>query len=387
MSSMDKSHKSEEAFGQSQSSCSRRVMWKLSDEVETFDSIVNYRRVPSRTLQSTNVTTEQQPQASTSKACSSSNYAADAWHQIFKLIRSNKLAEELNHQPSASPSLALRYKPSRESLKYRRSKDLSAEKAVQQKQQQQQQLQQQQLQQLQATTIAPPPAKVHRLIITDLKMESCCLPPQQMAVVREVAPTFAARIPNDTDSCCSGELEAPQNSPVMNVSVSSMLASANAQTQPQRISPPTAKLMLTNGNVTKPANSCASFISTQNSATKSNNTAPPNQQKRRQGTANNGNKMTTTSTTMTMTTGNKWSGNAGGKQSGSSSNNMNFPTFRQRQLELHRYRVQVEQRRLDLLELKIAREREEAVHNEILFHKDLQIREHQMKSFDDCSNA
>jgi len=49
----------------------------------------------------------------------------------------------------------------------------------------------------------------------------------------------------------------------------------------------------------------------------------------------------------------------------------------------------IERRRLDLLELKIAREREEALHNEILFHKDLQIKDNMIKAYEDndCSNA
>jgi len=55
----------------------------------------------------------------------------------------------------------------------------------------------------------------------------------------------------------------------------------------------------------------------------------------------------------------------------------------------HRRRVMIERRRLDLLELKIAREREEALHNEILFHKDLQIKDNMIKAYEDndCSNA
>jgi len=82
-------------------------------------------------------------------------------------------------------------------------------------------------------------------------------------------------------------------------------------------------------------------------------------------------------------------GNKCSSVSSGSAGTSQLPNFRQRQQELHRYRVMIEQRRLDLLELKIAREREEALHSEVLFHKELQIKENMIKVYEDndCSNA
>ncbi|XP_043651356.1 uncharacterized protein LOC122618834 [Drosophila teissieri] len=386
---MDRNHKSEETFGRSTSSSSRRVMWKLNEEEETFDSLVNYRRLTSRSLnrsQAADVPTKRRTaseswhlpaqevgkkNASTGeselakksvslrettwnvyqssatslpepKEISSKEQAIIYWRRLFDGINkrkrgAKKVAATEPEDPTdivltTKPSLALRYKPSHESLKNKRSKDLATERCP-------------------STSQGSTSCKQ----VADLKMESFSLPPQQMCVVREVEPRFGQRrrmsLANDTDSCYSGELEVPKNSPVQHqhqepgpysrselISVHVSAPTTRRSTSPIRRSTAASKVAAGTKGGSSPA-------------------------------APGGNKCPSVS-----------SGSAGTSQ---------LPNFRQRQHELHRYRVKIEQRRLDLLELKIAREREEALHNEVLFHKELQIKENMMKAYEDndCSNA
>ncbi|XP_017090462.2 uncharacterized protein [Drosophila bipectinata] len=412
---MDRSHKSEEAFNQSMSSSSRRVMWKLTDEEETFDSLVQYRRVPARNVcvsaQQPKVRAvalsepEQRPrkrtasenwlmllrelrkQKTTIKEREQSKKASDVHESAWKHNHSSATSLPEVKEPSVKeradaywqrlftgtckrradekemasagaeqedpadialtvkPSLALRYKPSHESLKYKRSKDLGSER-------------------LQSTSRGP------TKLVTDLKVESFCLPPQQKCVVREMAPKFAQRmhmsLANDTDSCCSGDLEVPTNSPVLDLDV-------NSPPQQPQMRPRTEIISV---HISTPPRSTPSFAETTGRST-----SPI---KRRV--------ITNKITTGTKGSSTAAASSAGGNKCSSASSGStgpHLPTFRQRQQELHRYRILIEKRRLDLLELKIAREREEALHSELLFHKDLQIKEHMLKVYEDndCSNA
>ncbi|XP_016980440.2 uncharacterized protein LOC108045578 [Drosophila rhopaloa] len=384
---MDRIHKSDEAFDHSMSSSSRRVMWKLNDEEETFDSLVNYRRVPVRNssvsaqqnrsqvtdvptrrrtasenwllllreLGKKRIGTEEREAANKAvnlkepvwkanhssatslpdiKETSAKERAVIYWRRLFDGIhKRQKVVELAEDDPAdivltAKPSLALRYKPSHESLKYKRSKDSSTERFP----------------------------STSRVLVTDLKLESFSLPPQQTCVVREVEPRFAHRkrmsITHDTDSCCSGELEVPKNSPVQDQDPGPRLRSELISVH---VSAPTAR------RSTSPIRrrTAASKVSA-------------------------GTKAGSSPVTATAAGGNK-----GSSASSGSAGTTHLPTFRQRQQELHRYRVMIERRRLDLLELKIAREREEALHSEILFHKDLQIKDNVIKAYDDndCLNA
>ncbi|XP_016960673.1 uncharacterized protein LOC108031604 [Drosophila biarmipes] len=390
---MDRSHKSDEAFGHN----SRRVMWKLSEEEETFDSLVNYRRLPVRS-QSDHQNRSQVSGAPTKKRTATENWlllvrdlekkeassmeeakksssqretswsahpqtsatslpevketsakerAIIYWRRLFDGIHKRQRGEKKSagveqEDPAeivltAKPSLALRYKPSHESLKHKRSKDLAPERCP-------------------SSTRASTSCK----LVSDIQLESFSLPPQQTCVVREVAPRFAHRrrlsIANDTDSCCSGELEVPKNSPV----------------QDQEPGPrPRSELISV--HVSAPTSS--SFMEAARRST-----SPV-----RRRTAVSKVAAGTKGGSSPAAGGNKCSS----ASSGSAGTTTTLPTFRQRQQELHRYRVMIERRRLDLLELKIAREREEALHNEILFHKDLQIKDNMIKAYEDndCSNA
>ncbi|XP_017014183.2 uncharacterized protein [Drosophila takahashii] len=354
---MDRSHKSDEAFGQSMSSNSRRVMWKLNEEEETFDSLVNYRRVqvtnaPARKrtatenwlllvrdLEKREATNHQSSATSLPEVreISCKERAILYWRRLFEgiLKRGEKKAAGLEQEDpadislTAKPSLALRYKPSHESLKYKRSKDLAPERI-------------------------PSTSRV-----SDLQLESFSLPPQQTCVVREVAPRFAHRrrlsIANDTDSCCSGELEVPKNSPVQDQEPG---CRPRSELISVHVSAPTSSSFMEAARRTTSPTRRRIAVSKVAAGTKGGS-----------GSAAGGNKCSSASSASVGTT--------------------SLPTFRQRQQELHRYRVMIERRRLDLLELKIAREREEALHSEILFHKDLQIKESVIKAYDDhdCSNA
>ncbi|KAH8369346.1 hypothetical protein KR009_008828, partial [Drosophila setifemur] len=395
----------EEAFGQPMSSSSRRVMWKPSQEEETFDSLVNYRRVPLPNM----VAHAYQPSSSNRavtglpvrKRTASENWLmllrelgkkrasirnqeqskkeptlkphhssatslpevkelgpkeqADAYWQslfsgIYKRRPGEKEAEvddveQEQEEPadialSIKPSLAMRYKPSHESLKYKRSRDLGLERY-------------------------PSTSRGSPKLVTNLRVESLSMPLQQTCVVREVAPKFAQRmrmsLGNDTDSCCSGELEVPKNSRVLN-------EEANTAQQMR------LRSELISVHVSAPTSS--SFMEA------ARRVSTPIKRRSTTSKVATGAKISSASATP-VPGANKCSSGS----SGSTGNQL--PNFRQRQQELHRYRVLIEQRRLDLLELKIAREREEALHSELLFHKDLQIKENLIKTYEDndCSNA
>ncbi|KAH8374828.1 hypothetical protein KR200_006995 [Drosophila serrata] len=210
-------------------------------------------------------------------------------------------------------SQALCCKPSNKSLKYKRSKDLGSDRVP-------------------STSSGSTSSKV----VSDLKRESFSLPPQQSCVLREEPPKFAQGIVKDGDWCCSGEQEVHKNSQGLNQDTNS------SQQQNGLIS------------VDISPDSSSSFTEA-----KRRNTS---QIKRRR----------TTSTDEVSTTATK-SKKSLSLSSGSAG--QHFPNFRQRQQELHRYRVLIEQRRLDLLELRIAREREEAKQYMILFQKKMQIKE------------
>ncbi|XP_017058476.1 uncharacterized protein LOC108099449 [Drosophila ficusphila] len=398
---MDRNYKSDEAFGQS-SSNSRRVMWKLNGEEETFDSLVNYRRIPVRTV----CVSAQQNKSQDSSLQNRKRKANESWRLLLRdlvkkrsTIREREMAKKAVslrepvwnasqtsatslpeikesspkeraaiywrrlfdevHKPqieeqkvpgaekedqvdvalTAKPSLALRYKPSHESLKFKRSNELASGRSGPK------------------SSLESKTSKLE----ANLKLETFSLPPQQTCVVREVEPRFAHQrrmsLATDSDSCCSGELEVPNNSPVL---------------QQEPGSRPHKELIRV--HVSAPKQSPLAE-GTQRSTT-------PNRRRNVLSKVNTGTKEGSL-IAAPITGGNKCSRTSG------SAGTSNMLTLRQRQQELHRYRVMVERRRLDLLELKIAREREEALHNEILFHKDLQIKENVIRAHEDndCSNA
>ncbi|XP_067626782.1 uncharacterized protein [Eurosta solidaginis] len=71
------------------------------------------------------------------------------------------------------------------------------------------------------------------------------------------------------------------------------------------------------------------------------------------------------------------------KDAGKSKSTPTQSGFRQRQQELHRYRIAVEQKRLELLELKLQRERDEMLREQIIFEKELQLRASQLRHIND----
>lgn len=337
-------------------------MWKVCDgEEEVYDSVVNYRSV-SPTHESINSSDRNLPGTSSPQllgpsegtfqlvmkeylpkyeaaaksatslamrykpshesmqdlASTKRSRAIGIWHSLYDRIRNKKLGDK------ACPSLALRYKPSHESLKNRRSKDLLAEQ--------------------------PSPRSAilakHKLATADLKLETCFFPPYQTAVVREAAPKFANRLCkfDDSDSCCSGSLE-------LRVPLLKSSKSRNVSGTMDLLNLVDSKSFL---NPTDANNS--------NSKTK-----------RR---------------TKTVTTSNTGTSKGNGSKTTPSGNTNNtLPTLRQRQLELHRIRVLIEKRRLELLDLKIVRERADALRHEILFHKDLQLKHNQIKSYEDNNSS
>ncbi|KAH8419027.1 hypothetical protein KR222_000985, partial [Zaprionus bogoriensis] len=343
---------------QSQSSSSRRVMWKVRDgEEEVFDSVVNYRRMAPATeddcdpnaereqsgnnksldtppddkqssvpekKSSTSLGLTYKPSRESVKDLSSSKRAriVGNWHRLFDRMR---------HR--SSPNLALRYKPSHESLKKRRSKDLLTECSTSKSR---------------SSTSRP------KLATGDLKLETGFFPPYQTAVVREVAPTFAQRmyIPDDTDSVCSGtiELRIP------------LVKSARPRTAPIASSDV--------GDMQLPAT--PESLSLISQLAKSGNSKGKRRTNRAAASSSSGG--TSKATGGKAATG---SGNNGGA----------LPTLRQRQQELHRYRVLIEKRRLELLDLKIVRERADSLRHEILFHKDLQLKHNQIKSYEDNNSS
>ncbi|XP_018801529.1 PREDICTED: uncharacterized protein LOC108976721 [Bactrocera latifrons] len=71
------------------------------------------------------------------------------------------------------------------------------------------------------------------------------------------------------------------------------------------------------------------------------------------------------------------------KGTGKPKSTQNQGGFRQRQQELHRYRVAVEQKRLELLEVKLQRERDEMLREQILFEKEIEFKTTQIRQLND----
>lgn len=71
------------------------------------------------------------------------------------------------------------------------------------------------------------------------------------------------------------------------------------------------------------------------------------------------------------------------KETGKQKSAQNQGGFRQRQQELHRYRIAVEQKRLELLEVKLQREREEMLREQILFEKEIEFKTSQIRQLND----
>ncbi|KAH8359616.1 hypothetical protein KR093_007800, partial [Drosophila rubida] len=333
---------------ESQSSSSRRVMWKVAEEEEeVFDSVVNYRLLLPANQTSSNSENEQPSQSNATpstgekvenkgkgKAASLGvNYKSSReslkdvassrrarvvgyWHRLFDRLRIQ-----------SSPSLALRYKPSHESLKHQHSKE-----AVQSR-----------------STKEP-----------DIKLETCFFPPYQTAVVREVAPTFAHRLymPEDSDSCCSGSIEL--RIPLLKASkVGNKVSNARAVHE----------------STSTFSQAAAAAAATTTTTTTTDTTKFKRRNKK------------TVGSSIAGAGGNSSRINSSNKSASNGSANCVLPTLRQRQLELHRYRVLIEKRRLELLDLKIVRERADSLRHEILFHKDLQLKHNQIKAYEDNNSS
>ncbi|XP_039955619.1 uncharacterized protein LOC120771603 [Bactrocera tryoni] len=71
------------------------------------------------------------------------------------------------------------------------------------------------------------------------------------------------------------------------------------------------------------------------------------------------------------------------KETGKPKCTQNQGGFRQRQQELHRYRIAVEQKRLELLEVKLQRERDEMLREQILFEKEIEFKTTQIRQLND----
>ncbi|KAH8310627.1 hypothetical protein KR044_002255, partial [Drosophila immigrans] len=320
---------------ESQSSSSRRVMWKVGEEEEeVFDSVVNYRLLlpanqasssseneqPSQSPPTTISTNELGEQQGMDKVASLGvSYNQDAaskrrtrvvgyWHRLFDRLRVQD-----------PPNLALRYKPSHESVKHQRSKDTLASRSTK--------------------------------IPADIKLETCFFPPYQTAVVREVAPTFAHRlyIPEDSDSCCSGSIEL--RIPLLKTSKAGKVSHARVV-----------------NDSTSTFSQAAAMATTDNSKFKRRNKK-------------------SVASSIAGAGGNSSRVNSSNKSASNGSANCTLPTLRQRQMELHRYRVLIEKRRLELLDLKIVRERADSLRHEILFHKDLQLKHNQIKAYEDNNSS
>jgi len=65
----------------------------------------------------------------------------------------------------------------------------------------------------------------------------------------------------------------------------------------------------------------------------------------------------------------------------------NITVNRERQAELHRLKVEIEKKRLELLELKLTKEREEIMHERVKFEKDLEYKEIAITQLKDETNA
>ncbi|XP_034113541.1 uncharacterized protein LOC117574049 [Drosophila albomicans] len=312
---MEKKQMSVHNVLESQSSSSRRVMWKVGEEEEeVFDSVVNYRLLLPDNLE--------HEQASQSKASTDDKKAINETSDVASKRRArvlgywHRLFDRLRIQ--ASPSLALRYKPSDGSLKDQHSsKEASKDRAG------------------------------------DIKLETCFFPPYQTAVVREVAPTFAHRLcmPDDSDSCCSGSIEL--RIPLLKTSRIGRMSKARVVHE-------------STSTYSQPETAAAT--TTDNAKFKRRNKK-------------------TVGSSIAGAGGNSSRVNNSNKSASNGSANCVLPTLRQRQLELHRYRVLIEKRRLELLDLKIVRERADSLRHEILFHKDLQLKHNQIKAYEDNNSS
>ncbi|XP_017847066.1 uncharacterized protein LOC108603087 [Drosophila busckii] len=344
---MDKAQSSEE-IGKLHTCSSRRVLWQLQDneEEEVYDSVVNYRRLPTtdKTANSASSSASDTAAATAADASTSSSKwrlllkpqaveespnlalrykpshesvpapapaqftnkrarSIEHWQHLFELIRSNK----------TSATLGARYKPSHESLKHQASKE----------------------QVTNAPMPTPTPTPKPKVITADLRVEQCIFPPLQTVVIREMPPKFARRrrIPDDTDSCGSEFCD-------LCMPLKQSLHAELAKVTLMPVINPPAK----NDN--------------------------PKSKRR-----------------FTKQPANPTDATGSGAKSTSSSAVNPLPTLRQRQLELHRYRLLIEKRRLELLDLKITRERAEAVRQDVLFHKDLQLKHNQIQSLEDANSS
>ncbi|SPP84046.1 uncharacterized protein LOC117586697 [Drosophila guanche] len=423
---MDKQQKSDAYCARSTSSSSRRVMWKMDTDdkdEEVFDSVVTYRWMPAE------VTVSTKKSKSNPEVAGRQEVAKKNWRMmVTDLVKRKDLTQQ--EQPTTSPavvpkanslaklegldgkerakaywlhlededekdiplsgssSLALRYKPSHESLKYKRSKDRGLDQDQQQ------------------------PSTSHATAAS-LNVETCDLPPHQTCVVREPPPMFAHRVrismANDTDSCSSGEVEARINGTASDASSVTGLSkhllsvvlttpacsscTSDPQVEPRR-SGRARSLSVSGRKLIIPSNSVTAAGSPSEPARKltiarhsvKTGGSPPESAKKLTIPSNSGTAGGVPSESGNLLTSSSVSAKARStSESGKNSNTTGsvVPNLRQRQQELHHYRVLVEKRRLDLLELKIAREREETLHQDILFHKDLQIKENLLKTYDD----
>ncbi|XP_017141057.1 uncharacterized protein LOC108155016 [Drosophila miranda] len=439
---MDKQNKSVASGGRSHSNSSRRVMWKMDksckDEEEVFDSIVTYRWMPSEVASDTTKASKSNPEVAVNRDAPNKNWrmlvaelgnrkklaqkeqpitsqasvqksnslaklegleskerAKASWQRLFntiKLIKKGELPEEEKEkfELSGSPSLALRYKPSHESLKFKRSKDQGLDHIHQQ-------------------------PSTSQAAAINLKIETCDLPPHQTCIVREVPPMFAHRVrvsmSKDTDSCSSGELDLQRNGTASEASrvtgplkqlesvvVTTPLAtsfSSGPHVGPKRgtVKPTKAPSASTHSlsasgrkvpspsnsgtvdsssesvkKLTSPSNSCSAGGSSPEAITSSNS-----------GTA--GGSPSLSGKRTTRPSGSSTARSQTGKTSSIAGSGM--PNLRQRQQELHRYRLLVEQLRVELLQLKVKREIEGTHQQHILFRKDLQIKENLLRTYDD----
>ncbi|EDW38220.1 GL12474 [Drosophila persimilis] len=432
---MDKQNKSVASGGRSHSNSSRRVMWKMDksckDEEEVFDSIVTYRWMPSEVASDTTKESQSNPEVAVNRDAPHKNWrmlvaelgkrkelaqkeqpttsqssvqksnslaklegleskerAKASWQRLFntiKLIKKGELPEEEKEkfELSGSPSLALRYKPSHESLKFKRSKDQGLDHIQQQ-------------------------PSTSQAAAINLKIETCDLPPHQTCVVREVPPMFAHRVrvsmSKDTDSCSSGELDLQKNGTASEASrvtgplkhlasvvVTTPLAtsfSSGPHVGPKRGTVKPTKAPSASGRkvpspsnsdtvdsssesvkkLTSPSNSCSAGRSSPEAITSSNS-----------GTAGGAPSLSGKRTT--RPSGNSTARSETGKTSSIAGSGL--PNLRQRQQELHRYRLLVEQLRVELLQLKVKREIEGTHQQHILFRKDLQIKENLLRTYDD----
>lgn len=331
---------------QTHSSSSRRVMWKVCDEDdEVYDSVVNYRRFSTSNADKPKLEEDQEPEASSAFVNGQSGLASSkssaglglaytpSQESIKDSNSSNRRARIVGNwhrlfdqiRQKSSPNLALRYKPSHESLKRVSRSRSSISKS--------------------------------KLATEDLKLENSFFPPYQTAVVREVAPTFAQRayMPEDSDSVCSGTIQL--RIPVLKSArpLSTTTESSDVRDKGLPATPESLSLI---GQMAKSGNS-------RTKRRPAREATSPNNGRNVKGDAS---KATTAA-------------------AGGAVNNKAIPTLRQRQLELHRYRLLIEKRRLELLDLKIVRERAEALRHEILFHKDLQLKHNQIKSYEDNNSS